>query len=133
VAGVVLAVGVVATLPPWHRAGSLSGTLSAWLPSSELPVFVAALALAGAAVLTLGSVLLRRPSRGPAGAAAACSAVAAVAIVFSLTRAPDFYAFTAAPFVALSAAAAGTALGGLRVRNLSASMSPRNLSARTRV
>jgi hypothetical protein len=133
VAGVTLVIGLLATIPPWHRAGSLSGTLSAWLPSSDLPVFVAAVALAGAGGLTLAGTLLRRPGRGPIGGAAALSAVAAVAVAFSLLRAPDFYAFTAAPFVALAAALAAAVLCVIRVRRLTPPAAGRNLPIRSRV
>lgn len=126
-----MAVGLLATIPPWHQAGSLSGALSAWSPSSEVPVFVAALALAGAAALTL-TALLHRPGRGPTAGAAALSAVAAAAIAFSLIRAPDFYAFTPAPFVALAAGIAATVMGVVRIRRLT-SPAGRNLPLRTRV
>jgi hypothetical protein len=81
-------------------------------------VFVAALALAGAAALTL-SALLHRPGRGPTAA-------------FSLIRAPDFYAFTPAPFVALAAGIAATLMGVVRIRRL-VSPAGRNLPLRTRV
>jgi peptidoglycan/LPS O-acetylase OafA/YrhL len=118
VAGIVLIVGLMATIPPWHRAGSLSGTLSVWTPSGEMPVFVAVLALAGAAVLTIGPALWRRPSRRQAAAAAALSLVAGGAIAFSLLRAPDFFSFTPAPFVTLGAAAVGAILCGIRAQRL---------------
>jgi hypothetical protein len=118
VIGIILIVGLVATIPPWHRAGSLSGTLSAWVPSGEVPVFVATLALAGAALLTVGAVLRRRPGRGQTLGAAALSLVAGGAIAFSLLRAPDFFAFTFAPFVALGAAAISTILCVLRAHHL---------------
>jgi hypothetical protein len=132
-AGAVLAVGLLATIPPWHQAGSLSGALSAWAPSSELPVFVAVLALAGAAALTLGVALLHRPGRGPTAGAAALSAVAAGAIAFSLIRAPDFYAFTPAPFVALAAGMVAAVIGVIRIRRLANPAAGRNLVLRTRV
>jgi hypothetical protein len=118
VAAAILAIGLLATIPPWHRAGSLSGILSAWFPSSELPVFVAALCMAGAAALVLWAALAHRPGPGPAAAAAVLSGVAAAAIAFSLLRAPDFYAFTAAPFVALAAATAASIVGAFRARRL---------------
>jgi hypothetical protein len=119
VTGALLVVGFLATIPPWHRAGSLSGALSAWFPSGELPVFVASVCLAGSAAVVLVVPFLRWGGRGPAAAGGALSAVAAGAIAFSLLRAPDFYAFTPAPFVALVAAAVATVLCAARVRRLS--------------
>jgi hypothetical protein len=133
VAAVALVIGLVTTIPPWHRAGSLSGILSAWFPSSELPVFLAALALAGAAGLTLSAALLRGTGRGPTGGAAALSALAAGAIAFSLLRAPDFYAFTAAPFMALAAAVVAAVLFVIRVRRVSSPARRGNLRLRSRV
>jgi hypothetical protein len=90
-------------------------------------------ALAGAAALTLGAVLLHRPRRGPTAGAAALSAGAAAAIAYSLIRAPDFYAFTPAPFVALAAGVAATVMGGIRIRRLAPPPAGRNLALRTRV
>ena len=133
VVGAALAVGLLATIPPWHQAGSLSEALSAWSPSGELPVFVAVLALAGAAARTLGAALLHRTGRGSTAGAAALSAVEAGVIAFSLIRAPDFYAFTLAPFVALAAGMAAAVMGVIRIRRLASPTAHRNLALRTRV
>jgi hypothetical protein len=115
-AGGVLTVGLAATIPPWHRSGTLTGPFSTWTPAAEGPVFLAVLAL-GAGVLTAGGALvLNRGGRAMAVAVVALAVVAGVAIAFSLARAPDFYAFTPAPFVALGAAAGGAVAGLLRLR-----------------
>jgi hypothetical protein len=132
VAGAILAVGVLATIPPWHRAGSLSGILSAWSPTGEIPVFVAFLCMAGAAAVILWAALAHRPGPGPAAVAAVLSGAASLAIAFSLLRAPDFYAFTPAPFVALAAAIAASIVGALRARSLTRPPT-RSFRVRTRV
>jgi hypothetical protein len=106
--GGVLLVALAATIPPWHRSGTLTASFSAWRPGSELPVFLAVLALVAAIGLVAASLLRRVPVRS--GMVAALATFSAGATAFSLIRAPDFYAFTPAPFVTMGAALVGAAL-----------------------
>ena len=106
--GGVLLVALAATIPPWHRSGTLTGSFSAWRPGTELPVFLAVLALVAAIGLVAGSALRRVPVRS--GTVAALATFSAGATAFSLIRAPDFYAFTPAPFVTMGASLVGAAL-----------------------
>jgi hypothetical protein len=106
--GGVLLVALAATIPPWHRSGTLTASFSAWRPGTELPVFLAVLALVVAIGLVAGSALRRVPVRS--GPVAALATFSAGATAFSLIRAPDFYAFTLAPFVTMAASLVGAAL-----------------------
>ena len=106
--GGALLVALAATIPPWHRSGTLTASFSAWRPGLELPVFLAVLALVAAIGLLASSALRRTPV--PSGTVAALAIFSAAATTFSLIRAPDFYAFTPAPFVTMGASLVGAAL-----------------------
>jgi hypothetical protein len=108
--GGLLSIALLATVPAWHRSGTLTGTFTAWRPGGEIPVLLAVLSTVAAAVaLVVGAVILRRLPGTVLIAVAGLSLVAAGSTAFSLLRAPDFYAFTPAPFVALAASTAATA------------------------
>ena len=121
--GGLLGIALLATVPPWHRSGTLTGTFTAWRPGGEIPVLLAVLSTVAATVaLVVGAVTLRRSPGKVLIAVAGLSLVAAGSTAFSLLRAPDFYAFTPAPFVALAAstAAAAAAVVGLAWRSVGA-------------
>jgi hypothetical protein len=83
----------------------LTRPFGAWRSLSEVAVLVAVLALAVAGGLLLAASLRGRLPGRVMGSVAGLSVVAAAATVVSLVRAPDFYAFTPAPFVVLAASA----------------------------
>ena len=104
-----LLVAAGATVPPWHRSGTLTTRLSAWSFGLDGWAAFACLAL-GAAVVLVSVAALRRPGGARSLAAGATmSAVSAVAIAVFLARAPSFFVSTLAPLVAL----AGTASAAL--------------------
>jgi hypothetical protein len=124
VVGGLLTLALAATIPPWHRSGTLTRPFSTWRPLPEVAVLVAVLALIVAGGLLVAGALRRRLSAGVMGAVAGLCLVGAAATVVSLVRAPDFYAFTPAPFVVLGAsvlaatAAFATLARGRRVARL---------------
>lgn len=98
-----------ATIPPWHRSGSLTSVLSAWNFGLDGWAAFGCVALAAGALVTLLG-LLRPSARSRRGIAAlTLSAVSAFAISIALVRAPGFFSATTAPFLALSAAVSGAA------------------------
>ena len=103
VVGGLLALALAATILPWHRSGTLTRPFSAWRPLPEVAVLVAVLALIVAGGLLLAGALRGRLPGGLMGALAGLCLVGAAATAVSLVRAPDFYAFTPAPFVVLGA------------------------------
>jgi hypothetical protein len=106
--GVLLLVGLGATVPPWHRRGTLTGSFSAWNPAGHAVVFVAVVALVAATTLA-GAAAVRRSGPGAVLGVGALALASAVSTTATLVPAPDFYAFTAAPFVSLGAAVAAAA------------------------
>lgn len=119
VAGTLLALALVATAPPWHGEGELTGVLSAWRPGLEPWAFVSCLSLLGAAVLALTPLVVRIESRARVSAGYASLAVlAVVAAAVTLVAAPDFFSPTPAPFVVMGLALAGAVVGFGRLRAL---------------
>jgi hypothetical protein len=107
VVGGLLGIALIATVPPWHRSGTLTGTFAAWRPSGEMPVLLAVLSIVAAAVsLFVGAAIRRRLTGTVLIAVAGLALVAAGSTAFSVLRAPDFYAFTPAPFITLAASTA---------------------------
>ena len=104
-----LLAGAAATLPPWHRSGTLTSAMSAWSFALDGWAALGCASLAGAAVL--GLLALVRPTRGISAAAVALSAASALAIAVALLRAPAFFSSTPAPFLALAAGAAAAVVG----------------------
>jgi hypothetical protein len=79
-------------------------------------VLLAVLSTVAAAVaLVVGAVILRRLPGTVLVAVAGLSLLAAGSTAFTLLRAPDFYAFTPAPFVALAASTAAAAAAAARL------------------
>ena len=115
-----LVIALAATIPPWHRSGTLTSVLSVWRPFPDPWSTVAAVAVAGAAGLL--AFTLRRPRGGRAAHVtwALLALLAAASTLVTFLRAPDFFSTTAAPLVMLVAAAVAAALGFLRARRLRA-------------
>lgn len=110
-----LLVASAATIPPWHRSGTLTTPLSAWTFGIDGWAALGCAALAGAAVLALVAALRRPPARLTLGLAVALSALSAAATGVVLARAPGFFVSTPAPFAALGATIAASLLGAFRL------------------
>jgi hypothetical protein len=114
-----LAVGLLATFPPWHRSGTLTSPFSAWIPSPDPWPLVACLAMAAAAAVALGNVILGSgPSRAGVTGYAILAAGAAVIVARTLIAAPNYFSPTAAPFFAFAASLGAAAVGVVRLRRL---------------
>jgi hypothetical protein len=115
-----LVAALVATIPPWHRSGTLTSVLSVWRPSPDPWSTVAAVSVAAA--LGLLVVTLWRPRGGRAAHIgwALLATLAAAFTVVTFLRAPDFFSTTAAPGIALVTTAAAAILGFFRVRRFRA-------------
>lgn len=104
VAGALLVVALLLTVPPWHRFGALTRPLSAWRPEPDpWPTAACALLLAAALVLMLPMALRRPPAQLITAASGALAALGALAILRAFLGAPDFYRHTAAPLGAMAA------------------------------
>ena len=105
-----LLVAGAATIPPWHRSGTLTTVLSAW--SFGLDGWAALGCTAAAAALLLAFIaLVRRPAGARALAlSAVLSALSAASTGVALARAPEFFSTTPGPFIALGATIAATAV-----------------------
>lgn len=116
VALVLLLVSLVATIPPWHRSGTLTSAFSAWLPSPDPWSLVAGVAVLLATCLCALAVARRRTTPRWTLTWAALAILAAVTVGVDVFSAPRFFTVTAAPMVmAVSAAAAGViGLAGAR-------------------
>lgn len=112
--GLLLATGL-ATLPPWHRSGTLTTPLSAWSFGLDGWAALACASLAGAAVLFLASLIPRSSGLRAAAAATALSAVSAGSVGVTMARAPEFFSVTPAPFLVLTGAFLATLLGAFRL------------------
>jgi hypothetical protein len=108
IAVAVLVAGLAATVPPWHRSGTLTSALAAWSFTLDGWAALGCLALGGAAALMLVGTV--RQSRRTSIAAVGLSATSAAAIGVALGRAPGFFSSTPAPFLALVAGIAGAVL-----------------------
>jgi hypothetical protein len=100
-----LVVGLVSTVPPWHRSGTLTSILSAWNFTLDGWAGLGCAALAASVVILLIGRL--RPSTGGTIATATLSGLSALSILVALARAPEFFSATAAPFVALAGSLIG--------------------------
>lgn len=110
-----LLVAAVATIPPWHRSGTLTTRLSAWSFGLDGWAAFGCLALAAAVVLVSVAALRRPAATRVLAAGITMSGISAVAIGITLARAPGFFSSTPAPFLALFATVGSTALGAFRL------------------
>ncbi|HEV3475274.1 MAG TPA: hypothetical protein VG602_07910 [Actinomycetota bacterium] len=119
VAVVLLALGLGATVPPWHGEGELTGVLSAWRPGLEPWAMAACVSLLLAAALAVTPLALRSGPRPLIVVGYALTAVlAAAAAAVTLVAAPDFFSPTPAPFVMAALCVATAAVGFIRLRSL---------------
>jgi hypothetical protein len=118
-AGTLLALALVATVPPWQGEGELTSILSAWRPGLEPWALVACVSVLAAAALALAPVVV---NNGPGAllvvAYASLGILAAGATAVTLVAAPDFFSPTPAPFVTIALALTGAGVGFTRLRAL---------------
>lgn len=112
---VLLLVALAATIPPWHRSGTLTTRLSAWSFGLDGWAALSCVFLAAAALILLVAALRRSPATRAVAAVSVLSAASAISIGVTLGRAPAFFSATAAPFLGLGATMLATALGGFRL------------------
>ncbi|MDQ4005584.1 MAG: B-box zinc finger protein [Actinomycetota bacterium] len=116
VALALLVIALASTIPPWHRSGTLTSTLSVWRPFPDPWSTVAA----GAVVTAIGLLVLtvRRPRTGRAVRVvwALLAALAWASTLVTFLRAPEFFSTTLAPVVMLVAAGGAALLGLVRAR-----------------
>jgi hypothetical protein len=117
IAASLLALAVLATIPPWDRFGSLTGAFSAWGAEPDAwPLAAAMGALVGAgAALWLA---LRRRDPEPLGLAAwgVPALLGALACARAIFGAPDYVDHTAAPYVTLAGTVGASILALARLR-----------------
>lgn len=106
-----LLVAAAATIPPWHRSGTLTSPLSAWSFGLDGWAALACVALAAAVAPILLALLRPASGRWAMATGSALSAVSAMAIGIALARAPGFFSSTPAPFLALGATIAAASAG----------------------
>jgi hypothetical protein len=110
-----LLVALAATIPPWHRSGTLTTRLSAWTFGLDGWAALSCLFLAAATVMTLLAVLRRSTATRMVAVGSVLSTLAAIWIGVTLARAPGFFSATAAPFLGLSATILAACLGAFRL------------------
>jgi hypothetical protein len=116
-AAILFAIGLLTTIPPWHRSGPLTELLSAWSAGPQpwpLIASMGALAGLGVALAPLASrtVLLRTVARTYALA----GGVAAVAAVLALAASPDYTSPTLSPIAMVVMGGSAAVLGFARSR-----------------
>jgi hypothetical protein len=115
-----LAVAVLATIPPWDNFGSLTGVLSAWRPEPEIwPLVAAAAALLGAVLAAWVAFRDGAPGRARTAGWAAAALLSTLASARVIFGAPDFVDHSVAPYVTLVGSAGATVLGAYRLRRVS--------------
>jgi hypothetical protein len=113
-----LLVGLLATVAPWHRSGTLTFPLAVWVPRAGAPFLACLGLLAGSTAALVPVILGMGPGRRASLTYTVLAAVAALATARTLIGAPDYFSPTPAPFVALGAAVAATLIGVVRQRQL---------------
>lgn len=116
-AAILFAIGLLATIPPWHRSGPLTEFLSAWRPGPQpWPLVASVGALAGLAVALAPLVSRALLLRTAAGAYALAGGVAAAAAILALAASPDYTSPGPAPFAMVAVTGSAAVLGFARSR-----------------
>lgn len=114
-AAILLAVGLLLTVPPWHHSGPLTEVLSAWRPGPQPWPLTASIAAVVGLAVALAPVALRTPSsRALTWSSALAATVAAAAAALALAASPDYTSPTPAPFAMSVLMASGAVLGVAR-------------------
>jgi hypothetical protein len=116
VAGTLLVVALLLTIPPWHRIGPLTEWFTAWgLEPEPWPTAAVAL-LVVALVAAVLPGLFRLPSwRAQAAAYAGIAVLAALAVLRSIMGALDYFRHTPIPFLVLALTVAAAFVGIVRM------------------
>jgi hypothetical protein len=116
-AAILFGVGLLLTVPPWHRSGPLTELFSAWRPGPQPWPLTASIGVLVALALSLSPLVTPALSlRGVRLAYGLVAAVAAVAAAVALAASPDYTSPTLAPFAVAAVAASGAVLGAVRAR-----------------
>jgi hypothetical protein len=116
-AAALFAVGVLATLAPWHRFGILTTMLSAWRPENPWPLVATISLLVGVvAALAFLAPRMRRLSRYSASAYTILAIVAGAATIVELVGGPSYVIHAPAPYVVLGVSLAILGLGLVMLR-----------------
>jgi hypothetical protein len=110
-----LLIALGATIPAWHRSGTLTTRLSAWTFGLDGWAALSCVFLVSAFVVALAAALRRSAAVRFVALASILSAMSATAIAIALVRAPGFFSATGAPFLALGGTAAAATLGAFRL------------------
>jgi hypothetical protein len=116
-ATILLGIGLLATIPPWHRSGPLTELLSAWRTGPQpWPLIASVGALAGLALAMAPLASRTHSLRTVARMYALAGGVAAAAAALALAASPDYTSPTVAPFALVAVAASAAVLGFARAR-----------------
>ena len=123
-ATVLLSLALLLTIPPWHRSGPLTESLSAWRPGPQPWPLLASIGAVVALALAMAPMALRTlpvrtlPLRTITASYALVATIATAAAVVALAASPDYTSPTPAPFFMAALTASGAALGFVRARRL---------------
>ena len=116
-AAILFGIGLLATIPPWHRSGPLTELLSAWRTGPQPWPLVASVGALVALAVAMAPLASRTISlRAVAGTYALAGGVAGAAAALALAASPDYTSPTLAPFALVSVAASAAVLGFARSR-----------------
>ena len=116
-AAILFGIGLLATIPPWHRSGPLTELLSAWRTGPQPWPLVASVGALVALAVVMAPLASRTISlRAVAGTYALAGGVAGAAAALALAASPDYTSPTLAPFALVSVAASAAVLGFARSR-----------------
>lgn len=116
-ATILFGIGLLATIPPWHRSGPLTELLSAWRSGPQpWPLIASVGTLLGLAVALAPLVSRTRLLRAVASTYALAGGVTAVSGVLALAASPDYTSPTLAPFALVAMAGSAAVLGFARSR-----------------
>jgi hypothetical protein len=117
-AAILFGLGLLATIPPWHRSGPLTGALSAWRTGPQPWPLIASVGALVALAVVLAPMAFRAPSlRSMARISALAGGVAAGAAALALAASPDYTSPTLAPFAMVALVGSAAVLGFTRSRS----------------
>lgn len=117
-AAILFGVALLTTIPPWHRSGPLTETLSAWRTGPQPWPLIASVGALVALAVALAPVAFRTLSpRALARAYALAGGVTAAVAALALAASPDYTSPTLAPFAMVAVAGSAAVLGLARSRS----------------
>jgi hypothetical protein len=119
IAGILLGLALVATVPPWDRFGALTSPFSAWDASPEPGTLLACIlvaAAAAAAAARVGILPIHPTPRAGRIIYGLLALAAAAATSQAMLASPDYVSHTPAPYATLVGALGAALIGLLRTR-----------------